>query len=66
MAYMVCGAVVFAAGALFGVWMSLVCQQVQKSKTSQRFQDALLKGMEKMSSNRKTHESGIASERSNF
>lgn len=42
----VIGAVVFAAGALFGMWAILAGQASAKNRTTQRFQDALLKGME--------------------
>lgn len=44
---MVIGAVVFAAGTVFGVWMFLAGQNSQKNRTGQRFQDALLKTLEK-------------------
>jgi len=36
MAYLITGAVVFAAGCLFGAWMILAGQQSKTSRTNQR------------------------------
>lgn len=52
---MVVGAMVFAVGCLFGAWMILAGQQSQKNRTSQKFQDVLLKSMEKSSNERGNH-----------
>ena len=52
---MVIGAAIFAVGCLFGAWMILAGQQSQKNRTSQRFQDALLKSMERIGNERENY-----------
>lgn len=52
---MVIGAAIFAVGCLFGAWLILAGQQSKKNRTSQKFQDALLKSMEKSSNERGNH-----------
>lgn len=47
MIYLIAGALTFAAGSLFGAWLILAGQTSQKSRTGQRFQDAILKNLEK-------------------
>lgn len=47
MSYIIAGAVVFAVGSLFGAWLTLAGQQSQKGRTSQKFQDAFLKTLER-------------------
>ena len=44
---MICGAAIFAVGCLFGAWLILAGQQSQKNKTGQKFQNAILKSMER-------------------
>lgn len=53
---MVIGAAIFAVGCLFGAWLTLAGQQSQKSRTSHRFQDALLKNLEKSGNGREIHQ----------
>lgn len=52
---MVIGALIFAVGCLFGAWLILAWQQSQKNQAGRKFQDALLKSMEKSSNERGNH-----------
>lgn len=52
---MVIGAAIFAAGCLVGAWLILAGQQSQKNRAGQKFQDALLKSLEKSGSERGNH-----------
>lgn len=55
MGFLIAGAVVFAAGCLFGAWLTLAGQASQRSRAGQRFHDAILKNLEKASSERENH-----------
>lgn len=52
---MVIGAAIFAVGVFFGAVIFSAGQQSQKSRTSQRLQDAFLKSMEKSSNENRNH-----------
>lgn len=55
MNFLIAGAVVFAVGCLFGAWLILAGQQSRTNRTSQRFQDALLKNLEGKTDGPKNH-----------
>lgn len=44
---MIIGAAIFATGAFFGAWFYAAGQQAKTNQTRQRFQDAILKNLER-------------------
>jgi len=54
----VIGAAVFALGCLFGACLILAGQQTKPNRTSQKFQDAILKNLEKAASEREPNKRG--------
>ena len=44
---MIIGAAIFATGAFFGAWFYVAGQQAKTIQNGQRFQDAILKNLER-------------------
>jgi len=55
MCFLIAGAAIFAVGTFFGASLYAAGQQTRSSRTSQKFQDAIMKNLEKATDGPKNH-----------